>query len=213
LAAFADGFGAELERLGYSRFTAEAQLQLMAHVSGWLEDHGLRAQQLTTARLQEYLVYRRACGHVHRFSPRGLAPLLAYLRGLGVAPSATPPPALTASDRLLAEFEEYLLRDRGLAARTVEGYRRVAQLFLASRCSLAYDDLRLGCLTAADVSAFMLEQSACRSMGSLGNVITGLRALLRFLHLRGHTPLPLAAAVPAVAVRRPTRRGRSRPRR
>jgi hypothetical protein len=27
LAAFADGFDAELERLGYSRFTAEAQLQ------------------------------------------------------------------------------------------------------------------------------------------------------------------------------------------
>lgn len=30
LAPFAGGFAAELERLGYSRFTAEAQLQLMA---------------------------------------------------------------------------------------------------------------------------------------------------------------------------------------
>jgi hypothetical protein len=43
LAAFADEFGAELERLGYSRFTVEAQLQLMAHVSGWLEERGLGA--------------------------------------------------------------------------------------------------------------------------------------------------------------------------
>ena len=202
LAAFADGFGAELGRLGYSRFTAEAQLQLMAHVSGWLEDRGLGAQQLTTARVEQYLVYRRACGHVHRFSPRALAPLLAYLRGVGVAPPATPPPALTASDRLLVEFQEHLLRDRGLAARTVEGYRRVARLFLASRCTPVGDDLQLGRLTAADVSAFMLEQSAHRAAGSLGNTITGLRALLRFLHLRGHMPLPLAAAVPAVAVRR-----------
>jgi integrase/recombinase XerD len=41
LAAYADGFGAELDRLGYSRFTAVAELQLMAHVSGWLEDRGL----------------------------------------------------------------------------------------------------------------------------------------------------------------------------
>jgi integrase/recombinase XerD len=32
-------------------------------------------------------------------------------------------------------------------------------------------------------------------------MITGLRALLRFLYLRRHTPLPLAAAVPAVAAR------------
>jgi integrase/recombinase XerD len=184
LAAFADGLTGELERLGYSRFTVEAQLQLMAHVSGWLEGRGLGAGELTAARVEQYLVYRRACGHVHRCSPRALAPLLAYLRGLGVAPPAPPARALTAPDRLLKEYEEYLFCDRGLAARTVEGYRRVARLFLAGRCSPADDALGLGRLTAADVSAFMLEQSACRGIGSLGNVITGLRALLRFLYLR-----------------------------
>jgi integrase/recombinase XerD len=108
-AAFADGFGAELERLGYSRFTADAQLQLLAHVSGWLGDHGLGAQQLTGARVEEYLVFRRAGGHVHRLSPRALAPLLAYLRGLGVAPPPTPPRAHTAGARLRAEFEAYLV--------------------------------------------------------------------------------------------------------
>src|SRR3954452_21277880 len=85
---FVGGFAAELGRLGYSCFTAEAQLQLMAHVSSWLEDRGLEAGQLTPARLQEYLAYRRACGHVHRFSPRGLAPLLVFLRRLGVVPAA-----------------------------------------------------------------------------------------------------------------------------
>jgi integrase len=131
-----------------------------------------------------------------------VAPLLAYLRGLGVAPPAPRRPALTESDRLLAEFEAYLVGDRGLAARTVEGYLRVAQLFMASRGTPGGDGLQLGCLTTADVSAFMLEQSACRGVGSLGNTITGLRALLRFLYLRGYTPLPLAAAVPAVATRR-----------
>ena len=202
LAAYADGLGAELDRLGYSRFTVEAELQLMAHVSGWLADRGLTVGQLTTVGVEEYLVFRRASGQVHRLSPRGLRPLLVYLRGLGVVPAAAPPPALTASDRLLVEFEEYLVAERGLAARTVEGYRRVARGFLAGRCAPAGDDLQLGCLTAADVSAFMLEQSACRSAGSLSNVITALRALLRFLYLRQHTPLSLAAAVPAVCAAR-----------
>ncbi len=139
----------------------------MAHVSGWLEDRGLEAGQLTTARLQEYLAYRRACGHVHRFSPRGLAPLLVFLPGLGVAPDATPSPVITASGRLLAQFEEHLLRDRGLAARTVEGYRRVAGLFLVSRCAPAGDDLQLGSLTAADVSAFMMPSSSLRARTSM----------------------------------------------
>src|SRR3954453_1771709 len=124
LAPFTGGFAAGLERLGYSRSTAETQLRLMAHVSSWLEDRGLEARELTTARLEEYLVYRRASGHVQRLSPRALGPLLVFLRGVGVMPAAAPSLSVSASDRLLAEFEEYLVRDRGLAARTVEGYRR-----------------------------------------------------------------------------------------
>jgi integrase/recombinase XerD len=203
LAVFADGFEAQLERLGYSRSTVEAQLQLMAHVSGWLEQRGLGVGDLTSERAEEYLVYRRRCGYVHRRSSRALGLLVGFLRALGVVAVATPPPIVTARDRLLADFEEYLRCERGLAARTVESYRRVASTFLDDH--RVDDDLRLGCLSAAHVSAFMLAQSAWRSTGSLGNTVTGLRALLRFLYLRGHTSRPLAAAVPAVASRRADR--------
>jgi hypothetical protein len=141
LAVFADGFRGELECLGYSRSTVEEQLRLMAHLSGWLEDGGLEVGELTAARVEKYLVYRRACGRVHRFSSRALGPLLGLLRGLGVAPAAVPAPIVTASDRLLTQFEEYLLCDRALADSTVVGYRRVAVAFLASR--FAGEDLRL----------------------------------------------------------------------
>ena len=201
LALFADGFRCELERLGYSPSTVEAQLQLMAHLSGWLQAGGLGGEQLTRARVEEFLVYRRASGRAHRCSPRALAALLGFLRGLGVAPLPAPALVVCASDRLLAAFEEYLLRDRGLSELTVAGYRRVAALFVAA--CFPDGDLRLERLTAADVSAFMLAQSACRSAGALSTTVTGLRALLRFLHLRGYTPTALAAAVPAAAQRRP----------
>jgi integrase/recombinase XerD len=201
LAVFADEFRGELEQRGYSPFTAEDQLRLMAHLSRWLEDGRLGVGQLTATRAQEFLAYRRACGHSHRCSPRALAPVLGFLRGLGVAPPAPPGRVATATDLLLVAFDEYLLSDRGLVEVTVAGYRRVAMLFLAGR--FPDGDLRLEQLTAVDVSAFMLGQSAWRSAGSLSTTVTGLRALLRFLFVRGYTPLSLAAAVPAAAQRRP----------
>jgi site-specific recombinase XerD len=200
LAELADGFRRELERLGCSGSTTEEQLRLMAHLSRWLEAAGLGVEELTSTRAEEFLAYRRACGHTHRCSSRALVALLAFLRGLGVAPPAAPVPVVTLADRLLAEFEEYLRRDRELSELTVPNYRRVARSFLTGR--FGDEDLRLERLTAADVTAFMLRESARRSAGSLGNTITGLRALLRFLHARGYTPLELAAAVPAVAHRR-----------
>jgi integrase/recombinase XerD len=124
LAVFADGFRGEPERLGYSPFTAEDQLRLMAHLSRWLEDRRLGVAELTTARAREFLAYRQACGHSHRYSPRALAPVLGFLRGLGGAPPAPPATVATATDRLLAAFEGYLLDDRGLVEVTVAGYRR-----------------------------------------------------------------------------------------
>src|SRR3954462_215860 len=90
LARFADGFSRELERLGYSPSTIEAQLHLMAHLSGWLDDRGLDAEQLTGARVEEFLVYQRACGRAHRCSPQTLSALLGFLRWLGVL--STDPP-------------------------------------------------------------------------------------------------------------------------
>lgn len=175
LAVFAEGFGGELERLGYSDSAAEEQLRLMAHLSRWLDGAGLGVEELTAARAEEFLAYRRACGRTHRFSTRALLPLLGFLRSRGVAPPPKPAPVVTAVDRLIAEFEQFLLRDRGLVWLTVENSRRVARSFLSGR--FGEGDLRLEQLTAADVTGFMLAESARRSAGSLGNTITGLRAL------------------------------------
>jgi hypothetical protein len=53
LAVFADGFRGELERGGYTGSTVEAQLQPMAHVSGWLDSRLLDAGDLTDVRVSE----------------------------------------------------------------------------------------------------------------------------------------------------------------
>src|SRR6266511_3006353 len=127
-----------------------------------------------------------------RRTPRGMMSLLGYLRALGVAPVvATPKDAMASA--LLNEFAEFLRNERGLAEETTRFYCRVAGLLLSSQLG---DGADVGALTARHVNAFVLAQAQRRGAGSLNNVVTALRALLRFCYLRGYTVTPLAAAAP-----------------
>ena len=198
LESYRHGFTTELGRLGYSKFTVVALLHLMAHLSRWLEEQGLGAGDLTDARVERFLSARRASGQVCRLSPRGLIPLLDYLRGLNVAPEPVPPVASTPLERLLEEFTGFLLDQRGLASCTVANYQWMARAFLSARGHQALD---LDSLGATDVCAFLLTEAKQRSAGSLNNIVTALRALLGFLHLRGYTARSLAGTVPRPATR------------
>ena len=144
LEPYRHGFTADLRRLGYSKFTVVALLHLMAHLSRWLEDQGLGTDDLTDDCVERFLAVRRASGQVRRLSPRGLVPLLDYLRGLDVAPEPLPPVASTPLERLLEEFTRYLLDQRGLTAGTVTNYQWMAREFLSVRGQQALDLDRLG---------------------------------------------------------------------
>src|SRR5687767_11832535 len=86
LEVFASGFAAELARLGYRRVPIVFQLQLMAHVSRWLAREGIGADALRSELVERFLAERRAAGYTNYVTARAMAPLLGYLRGLGVAP-------------------------------------------------------------------------------------------------------------------------------
>jgi len=192
----AAGFREELARFGYTPHAASYQLQLMAHVSRWLAAKGLDVNALTDARVEEFLVHRRAEGYAQWLSTRATAPLLAYLRGIGAAPDSPPALASTPADDLVNRYDAYLVAERGLAKATVVSYVHVARLFLAKRSSDG--QLDLGSLTAEEVSEFTLTECASRSVGSSKYIVCGLRALLRFLHASGQIETSLDAAVPTV---------------
>ena len=147
LGAYASGFAAELARVGYSPLGATLQLRLMAHLSRWLESEGLAPAGLTDERGRAFLGRSAGGGLQDYVTARAMAPLLGYLRGLGVVPAASPGAAVAAAEVLLARFGEYLAVERGLAADTVEGYVLAVRPFLAG---LGGDgELDLGGLTAA----------------------------------------------------------------
>ena len=93
-------------------------------------------------------------------------------------------------EALVTEFAWFLRTERGLAETTIDWYRHVAAMFLSAAVGDVTD---MAVLSARQVNAFVLAQIGRRGTGSLNNVVTALRALLRFFYLRGYTATPLAA--------------------
>jgi len=200
LGPYARGFRIELARRGYARSSAVQQLQLLAHLSRWMAAERASAVELTPERAERFVEFRRAAGYRHFLSPRGLTPLLAYLRALGVVPEEIIPASAAPLDLLLERYRGHLVGERGLAVGTLRYYERVARLFLAQAAALD-GGLDPGRLTPGEVGRFLLRECGRRSAGSAKNVVAALRSLLRFLHLEAITAADLAAAVPAVAPR------------
>lgn len=196
LQSYAAGFRDELRRLGYRPNAAASQLQLMAHVSRWLEGRQLGVGDLTPERVEVFLADRRAEGYTLWLSPKATEPILVFLRGLGVVsdPPATPG---TAADELVEVFGSYLVEERGLATSTVASYVYVARLFLDSRWVPEGADV--GEVTARGVTEFVLAETADRSVGSSQFVTCGLRAFLRFAYATGRIASRLEEAVPKIA--------------
>ena len=196
LAEYADGFRAELFRLGYTPLTAACQIRLTAHLSRWMTAEGLAAQDLDMPAAEWYFAARRSAGYVNERTVEALGPLLDYLRGLGAAPVPPPEPA-TETGLLLDRFAAYLAAERGLAPGTVTLNVRLARPFLQQR-AVERGRLDLDQLTTGEVRAFVLDQ-ARKQPRSAKRIVTALRSLLRFLHVDGVLAVPLAGAVPSPA--------------
>jgi site-specific recombinase XerD len=194
----AAGFAAELERLGYGRQTAAVQLRLMAHVSGWLAREGVGVDGLTGDVVERFLAARRVAGHRDLVTVRAMAPLLGYLRGLGLAPAEAPSEPSTAAEVLLSRYREWLLLERGVTAQTADGYVHALRPFLDGREG-ADGGLGLEGLAAADVIAFVVARCPGQSRGAARMTVTALRSLLGFLHVQGVIARSLVGAVPSSA--------------
>jgi integrase/recombinase XerD len=195
LAGYASGFAEELRRRGYTEPGADNQLWLLAHLSRWLAERRWRAGDLTPARAKAFLRERRKLGYKALLTARGMAPVLGYLRQVGVLeePVGRKPTGLV--EELLERYRHYLVGERGLTASTVDAYERYARSFLLRSEAKSAD---LQSLTSHQVMRFVLRESERRSVSSAQHLVTGLRSLLRFMYLEGEAP-SLADTVPAVA--------------
>jgi site-specific recombinase XerD len=158
---------------------------------------GLGPESLDAVRIDEFLAYRRA--DEFRLAPyrRGLVLLLEHLVAEGVIP-AVDSRAPTMLDDFLTGYRGWLLTDRGLSEMTVLRYEAIARRFLRQQFG-GEDRVEPATLTARQVSTFLLAESARCSVGATKGRVVELRALLRYLYVRGMIATPLATSVPPVA--------------
>ena len=198
LAPHADGLREHLDQLGYTPATVENLVRDMAQLSRWMSREAVEPATLTAARVSEYCA-ARAAGRQRRTPTVGaLTPLVSFLRDRQAIPPvevAAPTPL----DELLDCYRHYLVTDRGLADTTVLRYVVLARRFLQGRPARAAGGTGIEGLTGADVTEFLLGESARLSVGSAKGRVAELRSLLRFVYLQGLTPTALADAVPPVA--------------
>jgi site-specific recombinase XerC len=131
---------------------------------------------------------------------RGFGTLLGYLRRAGAVPVPAPPSApapVTAEEELLDRYRRYLIGQRGICEDGAHNYIRSVRRFLAWRATR--EELGLGALKAADVSAFVLAECPGCSTRWGKDLTLALRSFLVFLHVDGVLEDSLAGAVPRVA--------------
>src|SRR5438445_6885216 len=110
LEPFGVGFAAELAQLGYKKNSTADQLRLMAHLSRWLAAERLNVAELTPSVTDSFLAERRGAGYTLWLSQKALAPLLQYLRRLGVLPPV-PVVVLSPTEVLLRRYRDYLISE------------------------------------------------------------------------------------------------------
>jgi site-specific recombinase XerD len=196
LGEFAQGFADVLEARGYTSGSISQQLYLISELSRWLDSERLGVEGLTELEAERFLATRRARGVRAFRSLAALEPLLRYLRGLGVAPVVVVRTSVTALEELIERYRRYLLLERVLTPESAKLYVRSVRPFLERFDGV--ERLELERVSAAEVSAFVLDEANRLPGTSIRTVATALRSLLGYLHVVGLVDRSLIGAVPGV---------------
>ena len=186
-----------LEEQGYCPNHIAIHVRAAAAVSCWLERQESGAAALTPEGLERYARFRQRRGQLHHGEAAALRKLLAFLRARGVAPAAAPAPPQSVLQQVAAAFEQYLVRERGLARTTVRNYLPIVGQFLPE--CFGRGPLRFAALTPADITRFVQRHAREGSVGRARLLVTRLRAFLRYLRFRAAIATDMAGCVPSVA--------------
>jgi site-specific recombinase XerD len=191
-----DAYATAVADQGYTDHSIRQQIVVIADFSRWLKQKHIDVQALDSKVVDRFLRHRHRPQRVRRGDPKTLQRLLTMLRQIGVVKPDQPPVADTAQSRIVAEFQSYLLQERGLSPLTLLNYVPVVEQFLDER----FDNkaLNFAMLRAPHVTGFVMRHAHQLSPVRAGLMVTALRSFFRYLRHRGAIATDLAGCVPTV---------------
>jgi site-specific recombinase XerD len=191
-----DAYAAGVAEQGYSHDSIRQQIVAIADFSRWLKQKNMDVHALDSKVVDRFLRLRGRPRRVRRGDPKTLQRLLTMLRQKGVVKPHQPPVTDNAQARIVADFQRYLLQERGLSPLTLLNYVAVMEQFLSERFHNRPPNFAM--LRAPDVTGFVMRHARQLSPMRARLRVTALRSFFRYRRHRGAIATDLAACVPTV---------------
>ena len=191
-----DADAAGVAEQGYSHDSIRQQIVAIADFSRWRKQKNIDVHALDSKVVDRFLRLRGRPRRVRRGDPKTLQRLLTMLRQKGVVKPHQPPVTDNAQARIVADFQRYLLQERGLSPLTLLHYVPVMEQFLSERFHNRAPNFAM--LRAPHVTGFVMRHARQLSPMRARLMVTALRSFFRYRRHRGAIATDLAACVPTI---------------
>jgi len=191
-----DADAAGVAEQGYSHDSIRQQIVAIADFSRWRKQKNIDVHALDSKVVDRFLRLRGRPRRVRRGDPKTLQRLLTMLRQKGVVKPHQPPVTDNAQARIVADFQRYLLQERGLSPLTLLNYVAVMEHLLSERFHNRAPNFAM--LRAPHVTGFVMRHARQLSPMRARLMVTALRSFFRYRRHRGAIATDLAACVPTV---------------
>lgn len=197
LSPWVTAFAVELEGRRHTRLTVTDYARSARHFAAWLEQNHIAVGNVDSEIIDRFARHDCRCGGHRRREPRSrrylqrVSCFVAFLARQGQVASIPKAVAGLVEPRV-ADYQEWLLRHRGLCARTVDRHGRMAMRLLTvlGHDPQGYDP--------ASIRDAIVKEARQHSAAYVKTMTTALRGYLRFLAAAGLCPPTLENAVPFV---------------
>ena len=185
----------QLRSAGFAEKTLRNKRTIVAAFLRWSRNRRVPCSELGATDLEDFLGGRRPGRNSRWRHARGIIlRFLAFLHPDDPRPSPLEPLEDACRNEILAQYQDFLINERGLTKQTVYVYTPLVRTAIAGlpRNSGSQRPCEWN---AEAVHAFLLERSQNRSSEGVRLVAVTLRSLLRFLYLRGEVAFDLSLGV------------------